>query len=97
MRIETVAEELVCARAVTLTDGAAGVVEGPAGYADAKGDEGFFFKATGEFLPAVFLEEISTTWSAEDNLRRIDSETHVSLSKEEGRGASDILDCDCRR
>lgn len=58
MRIESVAEELVCAGAITLADGAAGVVKGPAGYGDAEGDEGFFFEATGEFLPAVFFKEI---------------------------------------
>lgn len=91
MRIESVAEELVCAGAITLADGAAGVVEGPAGYGDAEGDEGFFFEATGEFLPAVFFKEIAGQWSADDTLRTgIDGETHAS--KEEGRGASDILD-----
>lgn len=91
MRIESVAEELVCAGAITLADGAAGVVKGPAGYGDAEGDEGFFFEATGEFLPAVFFKEIAGEWSVEvPCAREIDGETHAS--KEEGRGASDILD-----
>lgn len=70
MRIETVAEELVCAGAITLADGAAGVVESPAGYGNAQGDEGFFFEATSELVPAVFFVEISEKWSAEDTLRR---------------------------
>lgn len=58
MRVEAVAEELVRAGAIALPDGAAGVVEGPAGYGDAEGDEGFFFEATGELLPAVFFVKI---------------------------------------
>lgn len=65
MRIETVAEELVCAGAIALADGAAGVVEGPAGHGDAEGDEGFFFEAAGEFLPAVFVKEIARQCLAE--------------------------------
>ena len=97
MRVEAVAEELVRAGAIALPDGAAGVVEGPAGYGDAEGDEGFFFEATGELLPAVFFVKIAGTWSAEVRLRGIDWQTHGSLSKEEGRGASDILDWECRK
>ena len=90
MRIQTVAEELVRAGAITLTDGASSIVEGPAGYGDAKRDERFFFEAAGEFLPAILFEEVSRDGSDEDSLRNIDRYTHVSLSKEEGRGASDI-------
>ena len=42
-----------------MADGTRGVVEGPAGQSDAEGDEGFFFEAAGELLPAVFVEEVS--------------------------------------
>lgn len=58
MRIETVAEELVCAGAITLADRASSIEEGPAGYAYAEGDEGFFFEAAGELLPAIFFKKI---------------------------------------
>ena len=92
MRIETVAEELVCPCAIATTDGAAGVVEGPAGYGYAKGDEGFFFEATGEFLPAVLFEEISRGWSAGYVYVSRPVWTRLSPSKEEGRGASDMVD-----
>ena len=59
MRVEAVAEVLVRAGAVALAHGTRGVEEGPAGQADAEGDEGFFFEAAGELLPAVFVKEIA--------------------------------------
>ena len=84
MRIETVAEELVCAGAIALADGAGGIVEGPAGYGDAKWDEGFFFETAGEFLPAVLIIEISGAWSAEDSLRRINVKLTRRCRKRKG-------------
>lgn len=84
---------MVRAGAVALADGAARVVEGPAGDGDAEGDEGLFFEAAGEFLQAVFVVEIARTGSAGASLRdEFDWQTYGSLSKEEGRGASDIFE-----
>lgn len=70
MRIETIAKKLVCAGAITLADRTSSIEEGPAGYADAEGDEGFFFEAAGELLPSIFFVEISEKWSVEDLLRK---------------------------
>lgn len=98
MRVETVAEVLVRAGAVAFADGARGVDEGPDGQADAEGDEGFFFEATGELLPAVFIEEFTemvVSWG--ESAESIAGETYLSRSKEEGRGASDILNWNQRQ
>ncbi len=81
MGIETVAEELVGAGAIALADGSAGVVEGPAGQGDAEGDEGFFFEAAGEFLPAIFVVEISEQWSAKDGLGMLMGNSRVAVER----------------
>ena len=82
MRIETVAEELVCAGAITLADRASSIEEGPAGYAYAEGDEGFFFEATGELLPAIFFKEISGNASAERTLlRKCPADSRVAVER----------------
>lgn len=59
MRIKAVAEELVGLGTVALTNRAYGAEEGPAGEADAEGDEGFLSEATGYLLPALFVIEIA--------------------------------------
>lgn len=57
--VDPVTEHAVCARRVADFDGLGGAVQGVAGAEAADGDEGLFFEAPSEFLPAGFFVEIT--------------------------------------